>query len=147
MVEVRAHLPADRTQWLDLRQALWPDSDAAGLGGEIDEYLPTNHKTTAIGAFDSDRLVAFAEASIRPWGEGCDTAPVGWLEAVYVVPERRRSGIARALVAAVESWSRTKGLKELGSDALIENALSIARHAQWGFVETERLVMFRKVLV
>jgi|TARA_A100001391_G_scaffold8217_3_gene5385 aminoglycoside 6'-N-acetyltransferase I len=114
MVEVRALLPADRTQWLDLRQALWPDSDAAGLG---------------------------------PWGEGCDTAPVGWLEAVYVVPERRRSGIARALVAAVESWSRTKGLKELGSDALIENALSIARHAQWGFVETERLVMFRKVLV
>jgi aminoglycoside 6'-N-acetyltransferase I len=146
MLEFRPLLPTDRTQWLGLRHALWPDNDLAQLGGEIDEYVPTNPKTTAIGAFDGDRLVAFAEASIRPWGDGCETEPVGWLEGIYVVPEYRGSGVARRLVAAVESWTRAKGLKELGSDALVENEISIARHAQWGFEETTRVVMFRKAL-
>lgn len=146
MVELRAILSADRPQWLALRHALWPDNDLAELGREINEYDPGNPKTTAIGAFDGDRLVAFAEASVRSWGDGCDTAPVGWLEGIYVAPERRGSGIARRLVAAVENWTRDKGLVELGSDAVIENQTSIARHAQWGFEETKRVVMFRKRL-
>lgn len=144
MIELRPLLAADRAQWLVLRQALWPGHDLEALGQEIDQYDPAN--TTAIGAFDGDTLVAFAEASIRPWGDGCDTAPVGWLEGIFVAPDYRSRGIARRLVMAVEAWTRGKGLTELGSDALIENATSIARHGQWGFEETKRVVMFRKRL-
>lgn len=146
MGELRALLAADRAQWLALRHALWPDNDPGELGREIDDFDPDDPNTAALGVFEGDRLIAFAEASIRSWGDGCDTAPVGWLEGIYVAPQHRGSGFARRLVEAVETWTRDKGLAELGSDALIDNHTSIARHAQWGFEETQRVVMFRKRL-
>ncbi|WP_404401256.1 GNAT family N-acetyltransferase [Pelagibacterium halotolerans] len=146
MVELRPLLAADKAQWLTLRHALWPECATEKLVRELDDYDPGDPKATAIGAFDGDTLVAFAEATIRPRGDGCDTAPVGWLEGIYVTPEYRGAGIAHRLVKAIENWARDKGLAELGSDALIENAVSIARHGQWGFEETQRMVMFRKRL-
>ncbi|MCD7061452.1 GNAT family N-acetyltransferase [Pelagibacterium xiamenense] len=146
MVELRPLLTADKAQWLALRHALWPDNALDELKDEVDAYEPGDPKATAIGAFDGDTLVAFAEASVRPWGDGCDTAPVGWLEGIYVAPAHRSAGIARRLVKAVENWTREKGLAELGSDALIDNTTSIARHGQWGFEQTKRVVMFRKRL-
>ena len=52
----------------------------------------------------------------------------------------------RALIAAVEAWTREQGCTELASDALIDNAASHAAHAACGFEETERVVYFRKPL-
>jgi aminoglycoside 6'-N-acetyltransferase I len=54
--------------------------------------------------------------------------------------------VARALLAAVEAAARAEGLREIGSDALIGNADSLAAHAAWGFEEVERVVCFRKAL-
>ncbi len=39
-----------------------------------------------------------------------------------------------------------RGLRELGSDALMDNTASHAAHRAWGFTETERVIYFRKVL-
>jgi len=39
-----------------------------------------------------------------------------------------------------------RGFAEIGSDADIANSASHAAHRGWGFVETERVVYFRKVL-
>jgi len=44
--------------------------------------------------------VGFVEVSLRPYAEGCDTRPVGYLEGGYVAPEWRGQGIGRALVEA-----------------------------------------------
>ena len=99
-----------------------------------------------IGAFVGAELVGFAEAEIRPWGTGCDTAPVAWLEGIYVRPERRRQGIGRRLVEAVADWGRARGMTELGSDAWLDNLESRLSHALWGFEETKRVVMFRRRL-
>lgn len=44
--------------------------------------------------------MGFVEASLRPYAEGCDTRPVGYLEGGYVAPEWRGQGIGRALVEA-----------------------------------------------
>ena len=52
----------------------------------------------------------------------------------------------RALVAAVELWTREQGCTELASDALLDNEASHRAHAACGFEETERVVYFRKHL-
>ena len=77
---------------------------------------------------------------------GCETSPVGFLEGIYVDPAQRRQGMARALNAAAEQWARACGCSEFASDALLDNIDSHRMHAALGFAETERVVMFRKVL-
>jgi GNAT superfamily N-acetyltransferase len=62
------------------------------------------------------------------------------------VHHARRSGIARKLVVEAERWALAAGCTELASDAPIENISSHAMHAALGFVETERVVFFKKVL-
>lgn len=145
MPEIRRLGEADRGTWAEMRAALWPHEDPGELERELIEFASDTGQA-AFGAFEEDRMVGFAECAERPWGDGMQTRPVGWLEGIYVVPDRRRAGLAAALVAAVEDWTRSRGLTELGSDALIDNHVSIAAHASWGFEQTQRLVMFRKAL-
>ena len=92
-------------------------------------------------------LAGFAESSLRrDYVNGCATSPVAFVEGLYVVPECRRHGVARALIAAIESWARRQGLRELASDALLDNNASHAMHEALGFTETERVVYFCKAL-
>lgn len=91
--------------------------------------------------------VGVIEVSLRTdYVNGADTSPTAFLEGIYVVPEARRSGIARRLIAEVERWALRVGCTELASDARLENTSSHAMHAALGFVETERVVFFKKEL-
>jgi aminoglycoside 6'-N-acetyltransferase I len=95
----------------------------------------------------SGRLVGIAEASLRrDYVNGRDTSPVSYLEGVYVDPDFRRRGVARALVAAVRDWGEALGCRELASDAPLENATRHRLHEGLGFEETERVVFHRKRL-
>ena len=143
MTDIRQLTEADRQQWLAQRLALWPREDATAFDVEMAATLATPATMVAFGAFEDGRLVGFAEAAERPWGEGCETAPVAWLEGIYIEPEARRAGIGRLLVDAVCNWARVREYQELGSDVLEENAGSLASHANWGFEETTRVVNFR----
>lgn len=146
MPEIRRLQERDRQAWLELRIALWPREDTDQFEADITGILAAPETMPAFGAFDGDRLIGFAEAGERPWGDGCDTAPVGWLEGIYVHPDHRQDGIGRSLVAAVADWAMSRGYSELGSDAAMENDVSLQTHARWGFEETKRIVMFRKWL-
>jgi len=116
--------------------ALWPDFDG-DFGG--DRVLVWERGTDG-------QLGGFVAYGVRERGEGCDTAPVPWIEGWWVAPDLRRTGVGRALVAAVEAWAREAGYAELGSDALVENEVSLTAHAAIGFEATERLQYFRKRL-
>lgn len=94
----------------------------------------------------SGGLCGFAEVATRPYVDGCRTSPVAFLEGWYVDPDRRGSGVGRALVDAVEAWARARGLEELGSDALLSNEPSHRAHQRLGFIEVERAVRYRKPL-
>ena len=96
---------------------------------------------------ENGELVGFIEAALRDWAEGCHTRPVGYVEGWYVDPEFRRRGIGRRLVEAAETWARSRGCTEMGSDALEENSLSHRAHAALGYAEVERVVTFAKKLV
>jgi len=143
-IVVRALGAADRDAWAALRHALWPNHSVEELRDELADMLTGDF--AGFGAFDGAAPVGFAEVSERPWGDGCETAPVAWLEGIYVAPAYRQAGIGARLVAAVEGWARGRGLSELGSDAELANLVSRLSHALWGFEETERVVRFRKAL-
>jgi len=91
--------------------------------------------------------VGFVEVALRAdYVNGTDTSPVAFLEGIYVVPEARRTGVGRRLVAEAQGWARNMGCSEFASDASLENTSSHIMHLALGFVETERVVFFKKVL-
>jgi aminoglycoside 6'-N-acetyltransferase I len=147
MAHVRAVRREDVSAWLQLRQALWPD-ETGSHAAEIRDFFAGRRKIPleVLMAFDEDRPVGFAELSIRPYAEGCETDRVAFLEGWYVVPEHRRRGIGRALVDAAEAWGRAQGCTEFASDTNIENHASAAAHRALGFEEVEQIRCFRKPL-
>jgi len=148
-VNIAVAVPEDAPDWIAMRSALWPGGGDSGThADDINRLLADAGDTVNLIARDgTGQAVGFAEASLRrDYVNGCKTKPVAFLEGIYVVPEARGHGVARALVAAVEDWARARGVSELGSDAAPSNLASLQMHAALGFEETERVVFFRKGL-
>ena len=130
-----------------LRARLWPDETPDEHAAEARESLGDADLLALLCRTGRGEPIGFAEAAIRrDYVNGCETSPVVFLEGIYVVPEHRRSGVARALCARIAEWGRTKGCTEFASDALLDNRASQAFHAAAGFEETERVVYFRRLL-
>jgi len=136
--------PADLEIWTDCAQALFPGQPRAALRDEIRAWAGHGlGQTRAWTASRDGTVCGWAEVSRRPYANGCEARPVAFLEAIWVTPEARRTGIGRALIRHLAAVVRAEGGHELGSDALIENLASHAAHRSWGFRETERVVHFR----
>ena len=148
MIRVRSANVDDAPAWLRMREALWPEAESASHAREIDEFFAgkLSMPLAALIALDDRKPVGFAELSIRNYAEDCVTDRVAYLEGWYVIPEARRRGVGRALVAAAEQWALAQGCTEFGSDALIDNESSAAAHRALGFVETVQIRCFRKPL-
>src|SRR5438045_3452192 len=121
-----------RDEWVRLRHALWGDGmedlDAQlNRLGELDVPYVGFLMCSPTG-----EAVAFCEAALRPYVNGCNTSPVVFLEGLFVNPELRRQGLARRLVARVESWGRELGCTEFASDIRAENHVSHAAHLALG---------------
>jgi aminoglycoside 6'-N-acetyltransferase I len=129
-----------------MRAALWPDEDPAELAGEIARMLQDPNQVVFVAERSAAGLCGMVEAGIRPFANGVDEQPCAYVEGWWVDPDVRRTGVGRALIAAVEDWARERGFHELGSDALIDNLLSHTAHLALGFEERERTVNFRKFL-
>jgi aminoglycoside 6'-N-acetyltransferase I len=143
-LEIRELGRADFDLWADCAHALWPEVPRETLLAEIRGMAGTGlGQTRAWAAYRDGALVGWAELGLRPYANGCDDRPVAFLEAIWVAPEARRTGVGRALVRHLAEVARADGRAELGSDALIDNVVSHAAHRAWGFAETERVVHFR----
>jgi aminoglycoside 6'-N-acetyltransferase I len=134
--------------WLPLREALWPHGSKTEHLAEMAAFLAQPERFAQFVAYTTaHEPVGFVEASLRTdYVNGTNSSPVAFLEGLYVVPGHRRKGIARSLVAAVSEWAVTRGCRELASDAELGNELSHVFHTSLDFVETERVVFFRKTL-
>lgn len=147
MVTVRPVTRADASSWLAMRQALWPDEQDDHTG-EIEAFFAGRLRMPiqVLLAVQGAAVVGFVELSIRAYAEGCRTDRVAFLEGWYVVPEARRKGVGRALVAASENWGRAQGCTEFGSDAVYGNTTSQVAHKALGFEEVVQIRCFRKDL-
>ena len=149
MTRIREVTHDDKTEWIRMRQALWPEVTPGEHAEEVDKFLAGRLQmplAVLIALDETERACGVAELSIRAYAEDCVTDRVAYLEGWYVDPERRRQGIGRALVAAAERWARAQGCTEFGSDALLDNDTSAKAHAALGFTETVQLRCFRKLL-
>ena len=138
---VRRGRPGDLDAWAAMRARLWPDEDPDELAGELADIRETVFVAEADGG-----LIGFIEIGIRSYAEGGPPGPSAYVEGIWVEPDHRRRGVAGAMLAEAEQWARGEGFTYLGSDALLENALSHAWHEAAGFAEIERLVVFGKPL-
>ena len=138
----------DQPGWLELRLALWPDATADEHRGYMAISLAQPERSLQLMMYDERRQpLGFIEGSIRSdYVNGTGSSPVGFIEGVYVVPSRRRKGVARQLYAAIADWAKARGCRELASDALVDNEVSQRAHRALGFRETERVVYFTKAL-
>jgi aminoglycoside 6'-N-acetyltransferase I len=141
-------LAAPCEDWLALRLALWPDTPRHEHEAEMADFAADPRRYAQWLARDADgRAVGLAEAALRSdYVTGCESSPVVFLEGLYVVPARRRHGIARALVDEVARWGAARGCREMASDTQLDNTRSRAVHHALGFAEAERTVAYVRAL-
>jgi aminoglycoside 6'-N-acetyltransferase I len=147
MMHIRHARQSDRSEWLRMRSALWPDCPLDDHRTEMAEQLADE---TSFAVFVADRgneqLAGFLEASLRRYAEGCRTSPVGYIEGWYVDEDVRRQGVGRQLMKAAEQWALAQGCQEMASDCEIDNDVSFRSHLAIGYAEVERAIHFRKSL-
>jgi aminoglycoside 6'-N-acetyltransferase I len=143
---IRRAAPEDKQEWIRMRQGLWPDAPLEYLNFDLDELLADPDAAVFVALDSHGQLIGLIEAGLRAYGEGCETSPVGYIEAWYVDPHVRGQKLGRELVQIAEQWAREKGCTEMASDTWLENDVSIAAHLRLGYWEAERLVHFVKRL-
>ena len=143
---IRRATDEDKWEWLRMRQGLWPEAPIEYLTFDLDERLVDPDYAIFVACNTEGQLVAFVEVGLRDHGEGCETSPVGYIEAWFVGEYVRGQNVGRDLVHAAEEWARGKGCTEMASDTWLENEASIAAHLKLGYWEVERLVHFVKRL-
>lgn len=106
---IRPLHPDELEAWLTMRERLWPDSPRGDLAEEQQEIIAQPERNGVLVAELQGTLIGFVEVSLRDWAEGCETRPVGYLEAWYVEPEHRRSGVGRRCPSVLGVWRSLPG--------------------------------------
>lgn len=146
MTKVRKIVPADRLEWVRMRDALWPGS-LSDHRSETENYFDAGLDLPVVFvAEEAGGLVGFLELDLRKYAPGCNSSPVAFVEGWYVDPRARGRGVGRALIREAEAYARVKGSDELASDAELDNVHGIAAHAAMGFEEIEQVACFRRPL-
>jgi len=148
-MSIRATQDTNDRDWLSLRGEFIPELNARQQSDFLRAFARDSAAFSAFIADDGKGLATgFAEVSVRTdYVNGCHHRPALFLEGIFVRPECRGQGIARALCSAAEQWGREKGCREFASDVYLDDRESLAAHAGLGFEETERVVYFRKFLI
>ena len=132
---------------VDFAHKLWPDSCVEALRDDFLEVIADEDSGVFLYRAGENGFAGFIQLSLRhDYVEGCDGSPVAYVEGIYVEEAFRRCKVAQALIAFAETWGTQKGCTELASDCELTNTLSIQFHSGSGFVETNRLVCFKKSL-
>lgn len=143
-ITIKPATERDFTDWAHMRCALWPHTSMDEHEQEILEFFQQDGFAVFIASDAGGTARGFIEVSLRPYVNGCKSRPAPFIEGVWVDESLRRQNVGQKLVETVEQWAQKKKHVEIGSDALLENTESIAAHKKWGFVETEKVVYFRK---
>jgi aminoglycoside 6'-N-acetyltransferase I len=134
--------------WLRLRGEFIPELDRSQQADFLGAFARDSAGFCAFIASDEKgQAQGFAEVSIRTdYVNGCRYRPALFLEGIYVRPECRGRGIARALCDAAGQWGRDNGCREFASDVYHDDHDSLAAHAGLGFEVSEQVIYFHKSL-
>lgn len=125
---------------------LWPSSDFQELRSEFIDILSSEEDLVYLYEIEG-KYIGFIHVSLRnDYVEGCSSSPTGYIEGIYVEEGYRLQGVANKLVHTGESWARSKGCKEMGSDVELNNKVSEIFHNKIGYIEANRVICFIKSL-
>lgn len=137
---------ADLAALAELTCRLWPEHSVEEMIPELAEIMAKPDAAFFL-AYREDTAVGFAQCQLRyDYVEGTESSPVGYLEGIYVAELWRKQGLAKALLAACESWAKSKGCAEFASDCELDNTQSLQFHLNVGFREANRIICFTKKL-
>jgi len=145
-MRIRPFEESDWSEWLRMARELFPGFSDEADSDEMRATLARPDAAVLVLERDNGGLAGYVEVGARSIVDGCQSSPVGYVEAWYVDADARRAGHGKALLNAAESWARSRGYSEMGSDALIDNHISHAAHKATGYEEVDRVVTFRKSL-
>lgn len=145
-MQTRPYESSDWSEWLRMSSALFPDTSTDDLSKDMRSFLARPDGAVFVIHRPEGSLAGYVEVGSRPYADGCDTSPVGYIEAWFVDPDVRRQGYGRALLSAAEDWAAGRGYQEMASDALLDNHASHRAHESVGYLEVGRIVQFRKLL-
>ena len=145
-MQIRRYRDDDWPEWL--RMSLLLDPASPQEDHELDMHATLGREDAAVFVVErpNGKLAGYVEVGARAYADGCSTSPVGYIEAWFVDADVRRAGLGRALLEAAEVWSRSRGYREMASDALIDNEGSYHAHLGAGYEVVDRIVQFRKSL-
>jgi aminoglycoside 6'-N-acetyltransferase I len=143
---VRRYESGDWNEWLRMSLALFPQQSAEEAQAGMRTFLGREDGAVFIALRDDGTACGYVEVDSRPYADGCDTTPVGYVEAWYVDGDARQQGYGRALLAAAEAWARARGYREIASDTHLDNEVSRRAHLRSGYAEVDRIIQFRKAL-
>lgn len=136
---------SDFDRLLEMSQKLWADFSKSELETLLKQTIQLEKNHILIAKDSSGTCAGFAIFSIRTdYVEGAEKSPTGYLEGIFVEPEFRKAGIARAFIRVGEIWCKERGCTQIGSDTWLTDHASRAFHKSVGFWEEEEVVHFLK---
>ncbi|MEO0586875.1 MAG: GNAT family N-acetyltransferase, partial [Planctomycetota bacterium] len=129
--QIRELRADDREAWLAMSRALFPDEADmdAECAEDFDFYLSRPDVVALVAEEQgSSSLLGMIQIETRSYAEGCGRGAVAYVEGWFVRPEHQRSGMGRALLAAAEAWAIARGHRQLGSNCLLDNEVSLRAH-------------------
>lgn len=98
---------------------------------------PARSTGAVLVAVDADDGAIVGHTIVRVQEDAEDAsaggAPFGYFSTTYVAPERRRGGVARALVERGEAWMRERGMRRAATDTSETNARLIELFESRGY--------------
>lgn len=141
---IRSAVKKDARVLAELAIQLWNDNTISDLEREFEELIESDKAACFIKYIDN-AAIGFAQCRLRTdYVEGTETSPVGYLEGIFVLEAYRKTGYAKELLSACESWAKEQSCSEFASDCELDNTASLGFHLAMGFEEANRIICFRK---
>lgn len=128
--------------WLPFARetAAMDDFDALaerGVRREVHSYVTERFSNDDVATYVADdEPVGFVAVEKRSSPPVFARGPRGYVDGLYVAPERRRERIASHLLARAEAWARRRGCDHLSLDVHPENEVARSLYEDGGFETT-----------
>jgi len=127
MITYRDAIAADLATFVQLDKELFPHAMWNQEHYESDfKGVPRTH-FFRVAVDESNQIVGYAAVMVAAPGVEADVLTIG------VIPEHRKSGIGRALMAQLESWSVDKESNAMMLEVAIDNSGAIALYESLGY--------------
>ncbi len=137
----------DFEELLKMAKKLFKDSNELELKGFLSGATFSKDQKIWLAKDRNSKYAGFAVFTIRKdYVEGAKKSPTGYLEGIFVEDEFRNKGIAKQFLKLGESWCKSRGCIQIGSDTWLSDKTSRNFHKQMGFWEEDELVHFLKDL-